>query len=71
MFNLVERLETMRLVVAINSSMNWPLNYLDAKFDFLNGRIENIVYVTQPPEFKVKGKECMLYKLHKSLYKLK
>ena len=41
------------------------------KFAFLNGTLEEDVYVTQPPRFEVKRKEYMVYKLHKELYGLK
>jgi hypothetical protein len=41
------------------------------KSAFLNELLEESVYVTQPPRFEVKGKEHMVYKLHKALYGLK
>jgi len=36
-------------VVALASSKNWSLFHLDVKFAFLNGPLEEDVYVTQPP----------------------
>jgi hypothetical protein len=41
------------------------------KSAFLNGILDEVVYVTQPPRFKIEGKEDMVYKLHKALYCLK
>ena len=38
------------------------------KFAFLNGPLEEDVYVTQPLRFEVSGKEHMVYKLHKAFY---
>ena len=70
-FASVARLETIRLVVALASSKNWSLSHLDVKYAFLNGPLEEDVYVTQPPGFEVSGKEHMVYKLHKALYGLK
>jgi hypothetical protein len=70
-FALVARLETVRLVVALASSKKWSLFHLDVKFAFLNGSLEEDVYITQPPLFEVKRKEQMVYKLHKALYGLK
>jgi len=70
-FAPVARLETIRLVVALASSKNFSLSHLDVKSAFLNGPLEEDVYVTQPLGFEVKGKERMVYKLHKALYDLK
>jgi Reverse transcriptase (RNA-dependent DNA polymerase) len=44
---------------------------MDAKFIFLNGKLNEEVYVTQPPGFEVKEKEHKVLKLHKTLYGLK
>ena len=64
----VARLETVRLIVAITCGSNWPMHHLDVKSAFLNGPLDEEVYVTHPPGFKIKGKENMVYKLYKTLY---
>ena len=60
----------MRLIVVITCGRNWPMHHLDVKSAFLNGPLDEEVYVTQPPGFKIKGKENMVYRLHKALYGL-
>lgn len=44
---------------------------LDVKSAFINGKIEEDVYVLQPRGFEVPGKEHLVYKLIEALYDLK
>ncbi|KAJ0558737.1 putative RNA-directed DNA polymerase [Helianthus annuus] len=70
-FAPVARMETVRLIIAIAASKGWPVHHLDVKSAFLNGDLQEEVYVVQPEGFKVKGKEHLVYKLHKALYGLR
>jgi hypothetical protein len=70
-FSPLTRLETIRLVVALDSSKKLSLLHLDVNSAFLNGPLEKDVSITQPSGFEVKGKEQMVYKLHKDFYGLK
>lgn len=45
--------------------------HLDVKSTFLNGFLEEEIYVAQPEGFVVQGSEGKVYKLQKSLYGLK
>ncbi|WVZ04159.1 hypothetical protein V8G54_024965 [Vigna mungo] len=67
----VARLETVRIVVAIANSNNWSINQMDVKSAFLNGTLEEEVYVCQPPGFIKKDHEQKVYKLNKALYGLR
>jgi len=51
--------------------MKWRLYQIDVKSAFLNGELEEEVYVTQPPGFVIKGKEEKVLRLYKALYSLK
>ena len=44
----VARMETIRLVIVVASSRNWTICQLDVKYDFLNGPLEEEVYILQP-----------------------
>ncbi|MCI22454.1 retrovirus-related pol polyprotein from transposon tnt 1-94, partial [Trifolium medium] len=44
---------------------------MDVKSAFLNGPLDEEVYVSQPPGFTKEGKEEMVYRLNKALYGLK
>ncbi|CAJ2627663.1 unnamed protein product [Trifolium pratense] len=70
-FAPVAIIETVRLVVALACENKWSLYHLDVKSAFLNGPLDEEVYVSQPPGFEIKGKESMVYKLYKALYGLK
>ena len=67
----VARIETVKLIVALASLRKWSLNQLDVKSAFLNGPLEEEVYVKQAPGFEKKGMENKVMKLKKALYGLK
>ncbi|CAL5325451.1 unnamed protein product [Camellia sinensis] len=70
-FAPVARLDTIRAIIALVAQKGWFLHQLDVKSAFLNGKLEEEVYVDQPQGFVVKGKEDKVYKLKKALYGLK
>ncbi|CAL9021871.1 unnamed protein product [Prunus brigantina] len=70
-FAPVARLDTIRTLIALAAQKSWQLYQLDVKSAFLNGILEEEVYVDQPEGFVVKGSESKVYKLHKALYGLK
>ncbi|CAL2230473.1 unnamed protein product [Prunus armeniaca] len=70
-FALVARLDTIRTLIALAAQKGWQLYQLDVKSAFLNGILEEEVYVDQPKGFVLKGSESKVYKLHKALYGLK
>ncbi|GAU33426.1 hypothetical protein TSUD_380620 [Trifolium subterraneum] len=69
-FSPVARHETIRLVIALACSRRWSMFHLDVKSAFLNGPLEEDVYVKQPHGFELKGKEDRVLKLNKALYSL-
>jgi len=67
----VARIETVRLVVALATNKDWSLHQLDVKSAFLNGPLEEEVYVQQPIGFVQETDKHKVYKLNKALYGLK
>jgi hypothetical protein len=51
-FALVARLEAIRIVLALSVSKGFRLYQMDVKSAFLNGFLEEEVYVRQPPRFE-------------------
>ena len=66
----VARLEAIRILLAYAYAHNIKLYQMDVKSAFLNGYINEEVYVEQPPGFDDK-KVGHVYKLKKTLYGLK
>ena len=55
----------------IASMMKWDLHQMDVKTSFLNGVIEEEVYIEQPQGFEVEDRRTHVCKLKKALYGLK
>lgn len=70
-FAHVARFDTIRLLISLAAQKGWYLYQLDVKSAFLNGYLDEEIYVTQPDGFVQQGSEDHVYKLQKALYGLK
>ena len=70
-FAPIARLESIRILLAITSHLNFKLYQMDVKSAFLNGMLQEEVYVEQPKDFVNPHKPDDVYKLKKALYGLK
>ncbi|OMO51183.1 Integrase, catalytic core [Corchorus capsularis] len=70
-FAPVARLDTIRLLLAMAAQNQWRIHQMDVKSAFLNGNLQEEIYVEQPEGFSVKGSEEKIYLLKKALYGLK
>jgi hypothetical protein len=64
-------LEAIRILLAFSVTKVFKLHQMDVKSAFLNGVLEEEVYVRQPPGFECEKYPHWLYKLRKALYGLK
>ncbi|KAI3692974.1 hypothetical protein L6452_32800 [Arctium lappa] len=70
-FALVARLEAIRIFLAFTAHRGFKVYQMDVKSAFLNGQIQEEVYVQQPPGFENSKYPNHVYFLDKALYGLK
>ncbi|GKC35999.1 putative ribonuclease H-like domain-containing protein, partial [Tanacetum coccineum] len=69
-FAPIARIEAIRLFLAYASFKDFMVNQMDVKSAFLYGKIEEEVYVCQPPGFEDLDFPDRVYKVEKALYGL-
>ncbi len=62
---------TIRCMLAIRATMELEIHQMDVKITFLNGELEEDIYMDQPQGFVQDGKEHLMCKLKNSLYGLR
>nr|GEY37859.1 ribonuclease H-like domain-containing protein [Tanacetum cinerariifolium] len=70
-FSLVVKPATIRTVLSLAASHQWPIHQLDVKNAFLYGHLSKTVYMHQPPRFVDPAHPHHVCLLQKSLYGLK
>ena len=70
-FSPVTRITSIRLFITIAAIFDLKIHQMDVKTTFLNGDLEEEIYMDQPEDFVEPGQESKVYKLTKSLYDLK
>ncbi|RAW38343.1 hypothetical protein PC110_g5445 [Phytophthora cactorum] len=64
-------MEVPRLLLTIAAHLDLEIHQMDVKTAFLNGYLDEEIYMMQPERFAVRGKEYLVCKPLKSLYGLK
>lgn len=70
-FAPVAKFPSIRAILALAASEDMEIHQMDVKTAFLNGTLDEEIYMDQPEGFRVPGKEGLVCKLKKSLYGLK
>lgn len=70
-FAPVARFETVRMILALAAQKEWKIFQFDVKSAFLNGDLQEEVYVSQPPGFENSKCQNKVLRLRKALYGLK
>ena len=67
----IDRYTSIITILALDSKMRCKLHKMDVNTTFLNGVIDEEVYIEQPLGFEIHDKKTRVYRLKKSLYGLK
>ncbi|GAU50608.1 hypothetical protein TSUD_410180 [Trifolium subterraneum] len=70
-FSPVTRITSIRILISIAALYNLIVHQMDVKIAFLNGDLEEEIYMEQPEGFVIHGQETKVCKLDKYLYGLK
>ena len=71
MFSPVARYSSIRALLAFAVQNNMIIHQMDVVTAFLNGTLDEEIYMEQPPGYIVEGKENLVCELKRSLYGLK
>eukprot|EP00253_Pinus_taeda_P032853 PITA_32853 len=63
----VARYTSIRIVISLAAQMGWEIHQMDVKMAFLNGVIEEEVYIEQPEGFETHEKKSHVCRLKKAL----
>lgn len=70
-FSPVVMLKSIRTLLSIAAHFDYEIWQMDVKTAFLNGSLDECIYMKQPEGFITSGQENLLCKLNKSIYGLK
>jgi hypothetical protein len=70
-FSPVAQYTSIHTIIELAAYMAWKLYQMDVKTTFLNGEIEEEVYIEQPEGFMIHEEKYHVWRLKKSLYGLK
>ena len=70
-FAPVVRFESIRTIIALATQHDMCLHQMDVSSAFLNGELDEEIYLRQPEGYAEKGKEHLVCRLNRSIYGLK
>ena len=65
------RLSSLRFILALAAAQDWEIHQIDFKNAYLNGDLDEEIYMKQPPGWEEPGRENWVCRLLKAIYGLK
>ena len=70
-FSPVAMLKSIHILLSIAAALDYEIWQMDVKTTFLNGKLDEVIYMDQPEGFTVARQEGKFCKLNRSIYGLK
>ena len=70
-FSIVAMLKSIHIFLSMATSPDYEICQMDVRMAFLNGYLEESIYMKQQEEYKAQDQEQRVYKLLDSIYGLK
>jgi Reverse transcriptase (RNA-dependent DNA polymerase) len=70
-FSPMSTKDSFRIIMALVTHFDLELHQMNVKIAFLNGDIDEYIYMSQPPNYESDDSKQIFYKLKKSIYRLK
>ena len=70
-FSLVPRYSSIRSILELVAQMGWKIHQIDVKVTFINGVVEEKIYIEQPEGFEIYDRDSHVCRHGKALYGLK
>jgi hypothetical protein len=70
-FSPVAKYSSIRIVISLAVEMGWCIHQMDVKIAFLNGVVEEEVYIEKPLGFEFGDRDMHVWRLRRALYGLK
>ena len=69
-FTPIAKTDSIRFLLTFAAAQNFEIHQVDVKSAFLNGKLKEMIYMSQPKGYITKGKEDWVWQLNQTLYGL-
>jgi Reverse transcriptase (RNA-dependent DNA polymerase) len=63
--------DSFQIIIALVTYLDLELHQINIKITFLNDKLDETVYMVQPPQFEMGDQKSMVFQLNKFIYGLK